>query len=857
MSVKLPEGVKMTPMLRQYVQWKERYPDCLLFFRMGDFFELFFDDARIASSVLDITLTARDGERQIPMAGVPHHAAEGYLARLIQAGYKVALCDQITEPDGRTLVERSVIRVVTPGTYVPEDSGMDGGLAALAVEGDWISLALLQPSTGRFEAVTLPIDEARGALAAFGPMEILFPVGSHERCLKVLPEIAPGRFQERPREEFDVAAAERWLCRRFEVASLRAFGIDDGERAVGPAAAALRYLEETQFGAALHVNRLRPLLRRSFLHLDVTTQVNLELVDGGGPTLFAALNRCRTPMGKRLLRSWILHPLKDVEAIAARQDEIAALIDDHALRVRLQDLLPRCRDVERALGRLSLRIGSPRDLGALRDTLLLWPEIENLCRETVLERLCRDVPCLEAPRECLLNGLADEPPRLLRDGGVIRDGFDRELDRWRSLSRQGDEGLEALAVAEREATGIKSLKVGYNKVFGYYIEVSKTHLDRIPDRYVRKQTLVGAERFITEDLKHFEEEMLRAEAEITRLEEALFKELLSDVLDAARPLQLLGEVLSRLDLEASLAEVAWEGRWVRPEVNDGFGLQVIKARHPVVEKALAEMPFTPNDVSLDSFGERISILTGPNMAGKSTYLRMAALLVILAQMGSFIPAEKASLGVVDRIFTRIGARDELARGRSTFMVEMVETADILHNVTDRSLVVLDEIGRGTSTYDGMSIAWAVLEYLIQAVKRPKVLFATHFHELTQLADRYPEVTNWSMAVEEGGGGIVFLHQVVPRPADRSYGIEVARLAGLPQAVVARAQELLDLFEGENSFSLVSEPVAETGQLALFTVAADALIDEIAAIDPDKMTPLQALEKLYELRQRCREVRTAR
>ena len=855
--MRLPEGVKMTPMLRQYVQWKDRYPDCLLFFRMGDFFELFFDDARVASSVLDITLTARDGERQIPMAGVPHHAAEGYLARLIQAGYKVALCDQITEPDGKTLVERSVVRIVTPGTYVPEESGSDGGLAGLVVDGEWISLAFLQPATGRFEAVTLPVDEARGRVAAFAPKELLVPAGSREKALRALPDVAPGRLQERSREEFDVASGERWLCRRLGVASLRAFGIEDGERAAGPAAAALRYLEETQFGAALHVNRLSPLLRQAFLHLDATTQLNLELVDGEGPTLFSTLNRCRTASGRRFLRQAILNPLKDTAAIGQRQERIGALVGDHPLRVRLQELLSRCRDVERSLGRLSLRVGSPRDAGALRETLLLWPELASLCQGTSLGRLTSEVPDLDGLKERLSTTLADEPPRFLRDGGVIRDGFDDELDRWRTLSREGDAGLDALAAAERERTGIKSLKVGYNRVFGYYIEVSKVHLDRIPGNYVRKQTLVGAERFITDELKRFEDEMARAGAEIARLEETLYGRLLVDVLAEGRSLQLLGEVLARLDFEASLAEIAWEGRWTCPEMHDGYGLEIVKGRHPVVERALAEIPFTANDVILDSFGERIVLLTGPNMAGKSTYLRMAALLSILAQMGSFLPAERARLGVVDRIFTRIGARDELARGRSTFMVEMVETADILHNVTDRSLVVLDEIGRGTSTYDGMSIAWAVLEYLVQTEKRPKVLFATHFHELTQLADRYPEVVNWSMAVEEGDEGIAFLHQVVARPADRSYGIEVARLAGLPKSVIARAQELLDLFEGDELLPPRREEVTPPGQLSLFPVAADGLVDEIAALDPDSLTPLQAMEKLYELRRRCLEVRPPR
>lgn len=850
----------MTPMLRQYCQWKDKYPDCLLFFRMGDFYEMFFDDAREAADVLDITLTARDPDKRIPMAGVPFHAVDQYLGRLVQSGRRVAICEQITEPDGKTLVERSVVRVVTPGTYVPSEGEGDGRLAALCPVGRVCSVALLCPSTGSLQVVSLPLEDARGLMGSFAPREILLPPGQSDWLRENMPDLPPCHLIERSRDEFNQASSLRWLTARFEVASLRGFGIEDEEPVVICAAAALRYLEETQFSAARHVTRLVPLIPERHLFLDVTTQRNLELVDGEGPTLFSCLNRCRTSMGRRTLRDWILNPLRDLDAIAARQNAIELMVSEHSLRERLRDALGRCRDMERSLGRLSLGVGTPRDLGAIRDTLIAYPGIAELCRENCLHTWAMELPEAAELGEFLRVALVDEPPRHLRDGGVVRHGFDEALDRWRQLSETGNAGLDEFARGERERTGIRNLKVGYNKVFGYFIEVSKSNQERVPDEYIRKQTLVSAERYITPELKHFEEEMLRASEEIQTLEDSLYRTFVDRVIEVGASLKEMAVSLAELDVLASLSEVAWERRYCRPEVDRGGNMSIQGGRHPVVEEALRGDPFTPNGIVLDSEGARIAILTGPNMAGKSTYLRMAALLTIMAQMGSFIPAEKARVGLVDRIFTRIGARDELARGRSTFMVEMVETAGILHNVTDRSLVVLDEIGRGTSTYDGMSIAWAVLEYLIQASgKSPRVLFATHYHELTCLDRGHPEVINLSMDVDETDRGIVFLHRVVPRAADRSYGIEVARLAGIPDIVVRRATELLQSFEengreGEAIPPAISVPKEiSREQLNLFPVGVDGLLEEVASIEPDEVTPLEALELLYHLRDKSREV----
>ena len=860
--MKPEQGIAMTPMLEQYFTWKKAYPDCLLFFRMGDFYEMFFEDAREASRLLDIALTARDSEKKVPMAGVPHHSVEPYLEKLVKAGRKVAICEQMTEPDGRTLVERRVVRLVTPGTYVPEDAKGEGRLAAISEKDGRFSVALLSPGSGRLEAGTFDAVGAMGLLAAFGPMEILVPQPCPEavraRITPCLPETC--LISEKDRSLFEPRSAEAWLCKRWNVPSLRAFGLDDGDPAAGPACAVFRYFEETQFGLSRHVMRLYPLSCGDALRIDAQSQKNLELLESGPASLFGVLNRCRTPMGKRTLKDWILRPLLDLDAIRARQDAIEWLKDNPGSRARLTDSLQRCRDLERSVGRLSLNLGSPVDLAGIRDTLSEVPTLLAIGRDSPLEHFLAGIPELSGCLEDLRGTLADAPPRSLKEGGVIRSGADPTLDEWRSLAGQAEGWLAGYMARERARTGISNLKVGNNRVFGYYIEIPRSQLDKVPADYIRRQTLVAAERFVTPELKDYEEKILKASEEIQKREAFLYEALRERVLSRASEIQETGRTIACLDCLSSLADVAWERRYVRPTVNGGERIRISGGRHPVVETTLGNDPYTPNSVDLDRFGKRMAILTGPNMAGKSTYLRMAALLVIMAQMGSFVPADSAEFGLVDRIFTRIGAHDELALGRSTFLVEMLETAQILNNLTPRSFVVLDEVGRGTSTYDGMSIAWAVLEYLhARSDCRPLVLFATHFHELTALAGRFPEIVNLSMAVEETVSGIRFLHRVRPGPADRSYGIEVARLAGIPDSVVLRAQTILESFEKKPELDLPErEPERDRkakGQLSLFPSPQDALLDEIAALDPDRLSPLEALGLLYRLRDRCREVRS--
>ncbi len=869
--MKLPDGVKMTPMLRQYTEWKDKYPDCLLLFRMGDFFELFFDDAVTASEVLDITLTARDQDKAIPMAGVPHHALDTYMGRLIAAGYRVAICDQMTEPDGRTLVERSVVRVVTPGTYVPQDEGSDGKLAALSFGGDVASIALLTASTGQLEAGSFLRDEALSLVFSFfssSPGELLLPKGQEAEFFGLAADLMASAtvrpsIVSRERGEFGASFGANWLCKRWELASLRAMGVEDSDPAAGAAAAVVRYLEETQFGGAGHVHTIRPLLPDGMLILDQTTQINLELTEGGTASLYSTLNRCRTPMGRRLLYDWITHPLADLESIENRLNCIERICGDVSLLRSLNTALSACRDMERALGRLSLKVGNPRDLGVVRDTLRALPGLLAIIGRSdsnCLKNIFCDAPDLSELEKLLCDSLSDELPRMLKDGGVIRPGCDEALDASRNAIAHAEENLRAFEQAERDRTGIK-VRVGINKVFGYYIEVSKSYADRVPGDYVRRQTVTGGERFINEALKEIERRVFRAEGEIGAREEALYKELLATTLASSAACQAASRAIATLDALYSLAEVARDAAYVRPQMNDSRVFDVKGARHPVVEKCLGTLPFTPNDITLDPDGVGgagcIAILTGPNMAGKSTYLRTAALVGLMAHMGSFVPAQSARIGLLDRIFTRIGARDELAKGRSTFMVEMVETANILRHVGPRSLVILDEIGRGTSTYDGMSIAWAVIEFLNLHIEgRTKALFATHYHELTSLPHSLPGLVNLSMAVDESPDGIRFLHKVVPRPADRSYGIEVARLAGVPQLVIRRSQELLSQFEeseGDRDERAQALAPKQSQKEIFFDVEREGVIEQIALCDPNQMTPMEALDLVFRLREKSRRI----
>ena len=847
------EGLKITPSMKQYLSWKEKYPDCLLFFRMGDFYEMFFEDAKIASSVLDLVLTSRSrDENAIPMAGIPFHAVNSYLGRLIAAGYRVAICEQTSEPNGKDLVEREVMRVVTPGTWLPDDSDSEGRIAAVYCDGKTVSLALLITSTGTLHAATFTPDSGISALMSFHPDEILIRKGAAEEIKKCCGNLLSASFSEREKCEFDAAAGARWLCKKWGLATLKAMGFDDRDTAVGCAAAALRYLEETQFSKAEHVRSVSPILPSQNMILDQSTQLNLELTEPAATSLYSVLNRCRTAMGRRLLREWILSPLQDIDEIKRRQSSVGLLVSDRKLSSELEALLSDCRDIARSVGRLTLKMASPIDLAAIRDTLNRLPNIRAVVHETELEDWIT-LPDVSDLSHLLNVALAEIPPRMVRDGGVIASGYNAELDHWRSLSADSADWLKKFEIRERERTGVKTLKCGVNKVFGYYIEIPNAGLDKAPADYLRKQTLVNGERFITEELKNFERDMFRAAEEIARLEERLYNSLLLSVLAKSTELQTIGEYLALLDVFQSLARVARDGRYICPEMDRSCDFVVKGGRHPVIEVALGRLPFTPNDIDFSSSkGQRIAIITGPNMAGKSTYLRMAALLAIMAHMGSWIPAEKARIGIIDRVFTRIGARDELARGQSTFMVEMVETANILRHATDKSLVILDEVGRGTSTYDGLSIAWSVIEYLHgQEARQARVLFATHYHELTKLAGLLSGVVNLSMAVEEKSDGIIFLHKIVSMPADRSYGIEVAKLAGVPASVLRRSRELLQQFEEDAAAKELSDNINQN-QMTLFDIKQEAVLEEIANLQPDELTPMQALQLLYKLKKASKE-----
>ncbi|MDR1133962.1 MAG: DNA mismatch repair protein MutS [Synergistaceae bacterium] len=859
--MKLPEGVKMTPMLAQYSEWKDKYPDCVLLFRMGDFFEMFFDDAVKASEILDITLTARDQDKAIPMAGVPHHALDAYIGRLISAGLRVAICDQVTEPDGKNLVGRKVVRVVTPGTYVPQDAPEEGRLAAAQFGAENISIAFLTSGAGKLEAGTFAADEAVSHIMTFSPGEILVPHGQERMFAEVWPEGTASRptVVSRERGEFSASYGAGWLCKRWNIPTLHSMGLEDDDPASGTAAAVLRYLEETQFGGGEHVREIRPIIPGGMLILDHSTQANLELFDSSGPSLYSVLNRCKTPMGRRLLRDWISRPSRRLGEISFRHDCVEFLVDDNPIRRKLVSALSKCGDMERAISRLSMKIGNPRDLGVVRDTLSSVPEIRAAADNAEfagLKSIFRDVGDQSDLRTLLENALIDDLPRNMASA-IIRDGFDAELDDYRDAIAHAEENLKMFETSERERTGLK-VRVGKNSVFGYYIELGKNFADKAPPDYVRRQTVAGGERFVNERLKEIERRIFRAEQDIGVREETIYKEMVSKVLDNGASCQAASSAVAVLDVLCSLAEVARDNAYVRPKMDQSRIFNIRGARHPVIERSQTASPFTPNDIALDPDGHDsgcIAVITGPNMAGKSTYLRTAALAALMAHMGSFVPAEEARIGLIDRIFTRIGARDELSMGRSTFMVEMVETANILRHVTSSSLVILDEIGRGTSTYDGMSIAWAVLEFLDLNVEgRTKALFATHYHELTNLS--LPQLVNLSMAVEESKNGIRFLHKVAEGPADRSYGVEVARLAGVPSLVVTRAQEILGELERSSGHSrpALSEISRKNVQKEIFFDAErEGVIEEISQCDPNRMTPIEALEMVSRLRKKSRGI----
>jgi DNA mismatch repair protein MutS len=791
-----------TPMMKQYRSIRNALPaDVILFFRLGDFYEMFFDDAVAASAILEITLTKR---QKVPMCGIPYHSADSYLAKLIRAGKKVAICDQTEDPaQAKGIVQRELVRIVTPGTVIEDnvlDSNRPNYLAGLHHEKGRFGLALLDLSTGDFrveESDSLPA--LADSLSAAGPSELLV---AEEELPRWPQDVRSASRVLTPYEDwtFETDAAVDLLVRHFQVQSLEGFGCRGLGPALGAAAAVLHYVRNRLHNPVEHIRRLRVSNPADFLVLDEATVSNLELVESRdprpghrGPTLLKVLDDTRTALGARLLRQWIQRPLTRREAIRARHDAIQACLDRRPDFRSLRETLGEVKDLERLLARLHSSTGNPRELQALSASLRALPALREVLGRLGGERFSALAAALQ-PQPELTNAidraLVDEPPAGLKDGGYIREGIHPELDELRHASTEGRKWLAKFQADEQERSGIKSLKVRHNKVFGYYIEISKANLASTPDDYQRKQTLVNAERFVTPALKEVENKILGAQERSIALEQELFSELRALVLESTSAIQQSAAAVAEADVLACLAERALALRYCRPELRDDDVIDIRDGRHPVIETLEDAERFVPNDTYLDNASSQLHVLTGPNMAGKSTYIRQVALIVILAQMGSFVPASAASLCVVDRVFTRVGASDDLARGRSTFMVEMQETANILNNATPRSLVILDEIGRGTSTYDGISIAWAVAEHLQRPECNAKTLFATHYHELTQLPETLPGARNFSVAVRERGEQIVFLRKIVEGAADRSYGIQVGRLAGLPETVVARAREIL-------------------------------------------------------------------
>ncbi len=909
-----------SPVRAQYLRIKKQNPDAILFFRMGDFYEMFDEDAEIVARELEIALTRRDfgrGEKS-PMAGVPHHAADGYLARLVSKGYRVAICEQTSDPAlSKGLVDREVVRIVTPGTVI--DPAMlaakrNNFLAAVIQGRDAVGIAYIDITTGEFAVTQFSTPEPQLAIqqeiARVGPAEVLVEahysrvgnrkkrwlatVMSEKQVTKLgsngnpnadIPEIdeeeddtAPlvkqleslaGHITPYDSRYFGEDDARHRLLRQFNVASLEGFGCEHLPLAIRAAGAVLAYIQETQKGLLQQLTALETYSTSGFMTLDPYTRRNLELFETGrsGSTkgsLLWVLDRTRTPMGGRLLRRWIGQPLLDIGTLKQRQEVIRECIDNTLLQARLAEALKKAGDVERLINRVRQRLASPRDLVALanglrasidvRNSLSSEDEIAMPTLATIMQRLADNDDIIEL----IEHAIVDEPPLSITEGGILRDGFSPELDKLKQASHNGRQWISDLEQRERKRTGISNLKVGFNRASGYYIEITNANINRVPTEYIRRQTLTNAERYITPDLKEYETLVLNAQDRINKMENEFFVQLRTDIaLHASDRILSTAHALAEIDVFLSLAEVAAKNNYCRPAINDGDTIHIVAGRHPVVEQTLSETAFIPNDTNLSNQEAQICIITGPNMAGKSTYLRQVALITLMAQIGSYVPAESATIGLVDRIFTRIGAQDDLATGQSTFMVEMVETANILHHSTPRSLLILDEIGRGTSTYDGLAIARAVVEYLHNNKRSgARTLFATHYHELVEVARLLPRVHSMNVAVTEENGQVVFLRKIVPGGADRSYGIHVAQLAGIPRPVIHRAEEILAELERKGDAKArrktmqdLTMPVA--WQMTMFAPENHPLVEELKTLAIDELTPIEAISKLYELQQKAK------
>jgi DNA mismatch repair protein MutS len=835
----------VTPIRQQYLEIKRDYPDTILFFRLGDFYETFDEDAETAARELDIVLTSRPIGKGVraPLAGIPYHAVENYLARLIEKGYHVAICEQVGEMPVKGLFPRKVVRVVTPGT-VTEPGLLPGDannyLASVILDEKSASVSYADITTGEFAVTELPLESLRAELTRLHPAEILIPDNQK------LDNGIQGHFTPYPAWKFEPGKCEETLLAHFKASTLEGFGIKGHSLAIRSAGAILQYLKETQPDSLTLLASLRSYSIHEFMTLDASTRRNLELEETlrgeRKGSLLGVLDHTVTPMGKRLMHQWISQPLLNVDKIQRRQDGVQHFFDNGMKRAEIRSALKPLADLERLVNRVMAGLAQPRDLVAMRDTLSRLPQVQEVMGDQSAVAggqwsVCGDELLL------LQSAIDDDPPSTLQNTGIIRPGYSQELDSVIDASKHARDWIANLEAVEREKTGLKTLKVGYNKVFGYYIEISRGAADKAPEHYIRKQTLVNAERFITPEMKEYETLVLNAEERIREIELRLFKEVCLTLSKSTHQLLKTARALAELDVLSALAETAALGGYTRPQVHEGSGLDIREGRHPVVEQSLRGERYIPNDVVFEK-GEIVRVITGPNMSGKSTYLRQAALIVLMAQIGSFVPADSANIGLVDRIFTRIGAQDEIHAGQSTFMVEMIEAANILHHATPRSLLILDEIGRGTSTYDGLSIAWGMIEYIHNHPQlRAKTLFATHYHELTQLAELLPGVRNYNVAVSEADNTVVFLHKIIPGGADRSYGIHVAQLAGLPAPVIQRANEIMAELEKTSGRAVKIDPHA--AQQAMLFPESSPLLDELKDVDVNSLSPIEALNKLFE------------
>ncbi len=873
-----------TPMMQQYLDIKKQHPDAILFFRLGDFYEMFLEDAEKASRELEITLTARDGGNagKIPMCGVPHHAADTYIARLIEKGYKVAICEQVEDPKAtKGIVRREVVRVITPGTVLDTnilEDKKNNYLIAVVRDDLGYGLAVADFSTGYFGVTEITgyraLSRLRDEIARLQPVECLVPIGLEENkeLMAALQVVGIRIVNPCDVKYFDHDMASSILTAHFGINLSASFGCERMQLGVQAAGAMLRFLQDTQKNSLAHLNKLIPYTTEHFMLLDAATRRNLEITrtlrDGSRKgALISVLDNTVTAMGGRLLKTWLEQPLVEQREIQQRLDAVEELVKNIFLRSDLRKYLQKVYDLERLAGRIAYGTVNGRDLVALKNSLHVLPAVKDLLIEVYspgLEEIARQLDILEDVAGLIAKAIADDPPFSVRDGGIIKTGFHPEVDRLRTASKEGKNWIAGLEAREKERTGIKSLKVGFTKIFGYYIEVTNANLAGVPADYTRKQTLANAERFVTPELKELEALVLGAEEKICSLEYELFTQVREEIAAHIIRIQTTAALVAALDVYLSLAEAALKNRYVKPQVNEYDTLDIKEGRHPVVEQMLTGSAFVPNDCYLDGEGYRLALLTGPNMAGKSTFMRQIALIVLMTQVGSFVPAKMATVGIVDRIFTRVGASDDLATGQSTFMVEMNEVANILNNATGKSLIILDEIGRGTSTFDGLSIAWAVAEYILDPGKiGAKTLFATHYHELTELADLFPGVQNYSVAVREKGDDIIFLRKIVPGGTDRSYGIQVARLAGLPSEVLVRAREILRTLEMQEELAKGKREVAATrrrsgqtdsDQMSFFIEPVDIhpALEELKRLDVMNLTPLEAINKLYALQQKIKD-----